>query len=156
MTTQHPMTTPESNTCHCCGAKLVEYRFVFNYGLALFLGRLFDNRGPTKTDTLGLTYSQRTNSQKLRYWGLAEPYLDEHTEAKRGWWQITDKGRAFVMGEITIPKYAVTKRNHVLRLEGEPVSFRGASRGYQYRQDYADQIRAQLKKVEPPGQLVFA
>lgn len=150
------MPTPEPCACCVCGAKLVEYKFAFNYGLALFLGRLFDVGEPVRTDSLNLTYSQRTNSQKLRYWGLAEQFVNQETERKRGWWRITDKGRQFVTGEIAIPKYAVTMRNVVVRLEGERIGFFKISRGYQYRRDYADQACAQLLKVEESGQMRFA
>lgn len=144
-----------ANICSECGAKIVEYKFSFNKGLAAFLGRLFDQGGPVRTDDLNLTYSQRTNSQKLRYWGLAEPVITEATIRKRGVWKITDKGIEFVIGNITIPKFAVTMRNKVLRLEGAPLSFTTVSDGYKYRADYAEQARKQLLVVEPDGQYRF-
>lgn len=142
----------EPKICECCGAKIVEYRFVFNRGLAVFLGRLFDTSGPdkqpVKTDSLKLTYSQRTNSQKLRYWGLAQPVIDANTERKRGWWQITDKGMKFVLGQTTIPKYAYTMRNVITRLDGERIRFLQVSNGYEYRKDYAEQVLRQLQSQQ--------
>ncbi len=140
--TQTHKITP--HICQSCGAKIVEYRFSFNRGLAVFLGKLFDANRPVKTDDLGLTYAQRTNSQKLRYWGLAVPSLNAERERKRGWWEITEKGKLFVIGEITIPRYAVTKQNIIVRLEGDLILFDDVSDGYEYRGDYADQVREQL------------
>jgi hypothetical protein len=35
----------------------------------------------------------------LRYWGLAEP-----DALRPGWWRITELGRAFVRGEVTVPR----------------------------------------------------
>jgi hypothetical protein len=132
--------------CEHCGALLIEYRFGFNKALARFLGLLFEaGKIPVRTDSLDLTYSQRTNSQKLRYWALADPVIDtEEQVLKRGWWQITDKGCSFVRGEISIPKYAVTKRGVVVRHEGDQILFRYVSGGYEYHGDYADQARRQL------------
>jgi hypothetical protein len=138
-----------SKVCECCGAKLVEYRFTFNHGLAVFLRRLFNTGGkPARTDDLGLTYAQRTNSQKLRYWGLAEPVISPDTARRRGWWQITEKGRQFVLGAITIPRHAITKRNVVQRLEGDAITFAKVCEGYELRGDYADQAREQLQRSE--------
>jgi hypothetical protein len=130
--------------CDHCGAKKIEYTFSFNTGLATFLGKLYDVNAPAKTDTLGLTYSQRTNSQKLRYWGLAVPAMNEESKAKKGWWMITEKGKAFVRGEISIQKSAITYRNEVLRFEGEHIMFSDVSEGYKYHDYYANQVKEQL------------
>ena len=139
----------EPGVCPVCDTVVVEYpeyRFSFNLGLAVFLGKLFDAGGPVRTDDLGLEYSQRTNSQKLRYWGLAEQHVTEETARLRGWWRITEKGSAFVTDAIRIPRYAVTKRNVVLRLEGEWIAFKDVSEGYAYRSDYAEQARTYFAK----------
>jgi hypothetical protein len=150
MTTVSPDNGGDHPRCESCGALLVEYRFGFNKALARFLGLLFEaGMKPVRTDSLDLTYSQRTNSQKLRYWGLADPVVEtEQQVLKRGWWQITDKGCSFVRGEITIPKYAVTKRGKVIRFEGDQIYFRIVSGGYEYHGDYADQARRQLEADE--------
>jgi hypothetical protein len=133
--------------CKCCGAKSVVYTYSFNLGLSILLAKLFKADGPVSTDDLGLTYSQRTNSQKLRYWGLAEPHLVDETRQKRGWWVITEKGKAFVRGEITIPQKAKIRRNVVLELTGEDILFDDVCQGYLYHQDYADMVVEQLEEV---------
>lgn len=134
--------------CNECGAKKVEYRFGFNKGLAIFLARLYEKKGPARTDDLGLTYSQRTNSQKIRYWGLAKPYITEDTVQKRGWWVITQKGIDFITGKLLIPKYVVMYRNEVIREERPMIGFKDVSDGYKYHQDYADMAKSQLNRQE--------
>lgn len=138
------MTTAAAPLCPHCGAKSVEYHFTFNRALAVFLGRLYEAGVPVRTDALDLTYSQRTNSQKLRYWGLARPHETRETQRKRGWWVIEEKGVAFVEGRITVPRIAVTRRGVVLRLEGAALAFRDVSDGYVYRRAYAAEARQQL------------
>ena len=130
--------------CSQCGSKSVEYRFGFNKGLAAFLLKLFEANGPAKTDDLNLTYAQRTNSQKLRYWGLAEASADSGHHRRRGWWVITDKGRYFVQGRIGITRYVVMKNNKRVRYEGENIQFHEVCEGYQVRGDYQDQARQQI------------
>jgi hypothetical protein len=137
------MNKKEPLICPLCGAKHVEYRFGFNKGLAAFLTKLYIANRPVKTDSLGLTYAQRTNSQKLRYWGLAVPYKNEESVVKRGWWVITQLGIDFVTGKAKIPKYAVTRSNEVIRMEGEEISFTSVLDGYDYYQDYVEQIKNQ-------------
>lgn len=139
-------TEPEkASVCPCCGAKVVTYHHSFGKALAAFLLALYRAGGPAKTDDLGLTYAQRTNSQKLRYWGLAKPVLNEESKAKKGWWEITDEGRAFVEGKTIIRRTAHVCRNKVLRLDGSALHFSMVSDEYKYRGDFAAQAREQLK-----------
>lgn len=52
-----------------------------------------------------------------RWWGLTErPPSDDDTKKHSGHWRATPRGRAFVDGGLTIPKY-------VLTYAGEPISF---------------------------------
>lgn len=75
----------DAGVCPQCGARrAAEYRFSFNRGNAVFLGKLFDAGGPARTDDLDLTYAQRTNSQKRRYWGLAEPVIEKELDQGAG------------------------------------------------------------------------
>lgn len=130
--------------CEHCGSKAVEYTFSFNKGLATFLVRLYEEGKPARTDTLGLTYSQRTNSQKLRYWGLAAPVVNEEAKKKAGWWEITDRGKAFVEGKMRIRRKVVMCRNQFVRYEGSLIGIDEVFDGYLYRQDYKDQAAQQI------------
>ncbi len=136
--------------CPHCGAKMVEYTFLFNKALAVFLRRLYEAGGPVKTNDLGLTYSQRTNSQKLRYWDLAVPHVNEESKRKAGWWVITDAGRAFVRGEARIHRKVVMYRNERVRYEGEQIYIHDVIDGYEYRADYQEQARSQLHHDPDP------
>ncbi len=127
----------KKSVCPECGKKSIEYSYAFSKHHAVFLGSLYEAGGIAKTDDLDLTYPQRTNSQKLRYWGLAIPYLktDEATQ-KRGWWEITRKGKDFVEGKISIPEKVLVRDNVVLKLYGVPKMFYEADEGYKFRRYY--------------------
>jgi len=133
--------------CEACGKKSVVYTYTFAKNHAAVLEKLYLANGPAKTDDLNLTYAQRTNSQKLRYWGLAKPFLksDEATQ-KRGWWEITDKGRKFVEGLTSIPKKATVRDNVVIELSDDGIMFYEVDEGYKFRSYYqgvaSDQIQA--------------
>lgn len=45
---------------------------------------------------------------KLKYWDLVEEHSDLRPDGGRaGWWRVTFRGRAFVRGTLSIPKYAI-------------------------------------------------
>lgn len=48
---------------------------------------------------------------KLRHWGLVR-------QIGRGLWRLTSRGRAFLRGEVEVPKTAVTYKAACLRLHG--------------------------------------
>lgn len=124
--------------CPNCGTRLCEYRFGFNRGLAKFLYELYSKRPePVRTDSLDLTYSERTNSQKLRYWNLAHQWLgSDESRHKRGWWMISQTGIDFVEGICSIAKYAVTVKGSVVRHEGPLITFESARGGWLHHGDY--------------------
>ncbi len=136
----------EKKICNHCGAKMIDYTFTFNKGLAAFLLRLYKIGKPCKTADLGLTYAQRTNSQKARYWGLAEPVLNEEGKIKRGWWEITVNGRQFVEGKLRIPRTVTTRRNVVVAASTDDlIGFLDAVDGYEYRKHFQDQASEQIR-----------
>lgn len=135
---------PQETICSHCGAKSVQYRYKFNYGLAVFLRKLVEAGGVAKTDDLGLTYSQRTNSQKLRYWGLAKAYLNEESKHKKGWWQVTERGQLFLQGHWKIPSVAIVVRNKVIRLEGPEISINDAVKEWKHYDHFAGQVVEQI------------
>lgn len=135
--------------CGECGAKMVEYTFTFNKGICVFLRALYLAGGVAKTDTLGLTYSQRTNSQKVRYWDLAIPHINEESKKKAGWWQITDHGIKFLRGEVPIHKKVVMYRNERRRYEGEQILVTNVVDTWEYRSDYQEQVRSQGELFGP-------
>lgn len=127
-------------TCPDCGAKMVEYTFSFNVGLATFLIQLYRAHRAIPTHELDLEYSQRTNSQKLRYWGLAK-------SESRGVWQITFDGKSFVESQTLIHERVVMYRNEFVRFEGDLIRIGDVVRGYQTYADFVKQIQAKNQGV---------
>lgn len=130
--------------CNHCGSKVFDYRINFDTSLAIILRKLFIADEPVKTSNLGLTHTQYGNATRLAFWGLAEPHLNAESKVKKGWWVITEKGKAFVRGQISIQKIAVKRQKTLLRFEGEHIMFHNVTGGNMVYEDYADQVREQL------------
>lgn len=63
------------------------------------------------------------DSAKLRYWGLmVENDARREDGGRAGWWQVTERGRAWVLRQLLIPKYARVYDGRCLGHEGEHVS----------------------------------
>ena len=129
----------ELGLCPHCGTKLVEYTFTFSRLLRFFLRRLYDaGGGPMRTLDLGRGLPNGpVNSQKLRYWGLAE-------QAGRGYWKITQQGRDFMEGKAFIASHVVMYRNTFVRWEGEPITIASDLPENPHYEEYAEQVRSQL------------
>ena len=59
--------------------------------------------------------TNRTES-KLAWWGLVERTTGHD---KRGYYRLTELGRAFLFNEVRIPEFAKCYCNHLLRLEDD-------------------------------------
>jgi hypothetical protein len=144
----------DSKICECCGSKIVEYCFSFNAGLARSLIRLIEAerasgsfKSGIEISKLGMTTSQWTNFQKLRYWGLIEAVINEENYRKRGWWRTTYLAWSFVTGSSTIRKNVWLYRNKVIRFEGDHITIQEALKdpSYKYIVDYAEEARPHLQ-----------
>ncbi len=112
------MPKPPARTCACCGAKIVEYKHGLNTILvrALQIAWRESTAGEHQfkvSDNEAFTYSERSNFQKLKYWGFVRRALGTHGEPREGWWHLTDTGRAFLRGETTAPKWVRTYRGEI-------------------------------------------
>lgn len=126
-----------SARCSHCGAKTVRYPFNFNKGLAICLRKMRPHsKAPVEIKNLGLTTSQWTNFQKLKYWGLIFPHEDKGVR-KGGWWFITKRGLRFLRGDITLPKTVWMYRNKLVAVEPDQVHISNVVDGYTYRVGYA-------------------
>jgi hypothetical protein len=95
--------------CDCCGAKMVEYTHMLNLPLLTALLKLYNaGHGEHHLRDLNLTYSERCNFQKLRYWGLVE-------RREGGRWEMTMHGRFFARGEVRVPRAVQTYRAKTVR-----------------------------------------
>lgn len=65
------------------------------------------------------------DTAKARYWGLIEERPERRDDGGRaGWWRLTNLGRSFVRGTVSIPKYARIYDGRCLGLKGDPVTIR--------------------------------
>lgn len=129
----------KTDCCPSCGAKLRQYRFSLNRGLVDALRKIAEKwPGAASKAELGLTHSQYTNVQKLRYWALAEPISQTHEQRhKGGTWRVTPVGIEFLRGAHRVRRFAVTLRGRVVAFDGELISAAQAEEGWRHRADYA-------------------
>lgn len=67
--------------------------------------------------------SRGGDEAKLAYWGLIEhdDGVREDGSKRTGWWRVTEKGRLFVRGAVSVPKFARVFNGRCLRFDGEQV-----------------------------------
>lgn len=86
--------------------------------------------GPLKLDSLNLTRNQWDNFQKLRYFELVR-------SPKRGLWEITDLGRAWLAGAVQVPHRAWTCDGERIGYESRLVYVTDVLPGYAKAHHYA-------------------
>jgi hypothetical protein len=76
---------------------------------------------PEVLDTMKGTAHQGGYGTLSWHWGLIEPMPGQREDGSNrvGWWRLTDRGRAFVRGEVTVPRKARIYANRLLSFEGE-------------------------------------
>lgn len=76
----------------------------------------------------GISRNGSNDVSKMRFYGLTvqrDQTEEEKASGKKrtsGMWAITEKGRAFVRNQLTVPKYIWIYDNHVLGFDGESVT----------------------------------
>ena len=124
----------QGERCPCCTQFCRVYRrcLYSTQGAALlFLYRNFDHtQFVHKSELLAKAKSSWLagfigggDFSKLSYWGLIEekekdPAKDARTS---GFWRITDRGKAFALGKICLPKYVFIYDGRLLKLSPETV-----------------------------------
>ncbi len=124
--------------CGECGAKVVEYKHGLSKGLVRVLYIIAKYRqvgGTVAMSDLKLTYSQRCNSQKLRYWHLIEKVGDQ--DGKGGNWRVTHAGSEFLQGIRSLPQFVWTFHGDPIRYEGRYRYVDETTGGWKWRPDYA-------------------
>lgn len=132
--------------CPHCGAAMVEYKHNLSKGQVGPLIKLFEaGGGPVSiTDDLHLIIGEYTNFAKLAYWGLAR---QQGGSERGGVWEITEKGRQFVQGDITLPRTVWVYRGDVQRFEGGNISIHKVSGGWKFKPQYAAEAQAAGDKL---------
>lgn len=109
--------------CPCCTQMAKEYRRPLNAGMALSLLRMYQ---AGKTDYVNVTTVCIGGSReegKLRFWDLVQESDEVRPDGgKAGWWRVTAKGEAFVMGDIRVRSHARVFDNTFLGFEGSMVT----------------------------------
>lgn len=117
--------------CPVCDQWAQEYHRTINSGMARAIIEMYRVAGAGswfyKPDVLRGFGAAARDEALLRWWGLIEEESAVRPDGGRaGWWRITPKGEMFVLGEITVPKYAVLYANKLLRYEGERIDIHDA------------------------------
>jgi hypothetical protein len=126
----------EGGLCPTCGAKMVEYRHHLNEPMIVALAKLRRAGSPVNLKTLDLTRNQWDNFQKLRYFDLVRQVAVDG-KRKRGVWEITPSGDAFLDGRALCYSSAWTYRGERVRWDGELVTVGSVVAGYEQREEWA-------------------
>jgi hypothetical protein len=96
-------------------------------------------RPRVKARDMGYTKVEYTCYTKLKYWGLIERLTeDEHGESG---WQITAKGRQFLLNEIKVPKTVEYFRDRVVAFSGPEVGIYDIFPDHECRQKYREMMQ---------------
>lgn len=115
--------------CPCCSQFAKAYRRQINSGMARSLIAIYLHAPdgawvhiPTKLD------ARSREEGKLRYWNLVEEQRDVIRDdgGRAGYWRITPRGRQWVTGQITLPKYVTVYNNTVIATYGDEINVQTA------------------------------
>lgn len=128
----------DGDHCPLCGQHAKMYKRKINAGMARSLIHMYRSAG-TGWIHVKLIGAASREEGKLAYWGLVEEQKGSGLHGGRaGYWRVTDKGRAFLQGQLTVPKYAKVYDGKVRGFEGDPVTIKDAL-GTKF--DYNDLMR---------------
>lgn len=109
--------------CPCCTQFAKVYKRKVNSTMARTLITMY-RHGARVTFAHGPSLPGDTHEvSQLVWWGLVEEERALREDGGRaGWWRLTPKGYAFLVGAITVPKYALIYDSRCLGLDGEQTS----------------------------------
>lgn len=96
--------------CPCCGQFVKKYKDPLNSSRALSLISLY-NQSSGWGEHIHISKIKGASGSggsfaQLKHWGLITDLVNTDTKKRKsGMWEITDKGRAFVLNQIAVPKY---------------------------------------------------
>ncbi len=128
--------------CPCCDQRVQIYTRHLRASMAYFLVYLV-KRGVTDWFHINRDMPEHRlmcggDYAKLAFWGLLEAKPDEPDGKKSssGFWRLTEKGRQFVRGEITVPTYVKLLHNKVWEVSAKCFDITEALRSGGF--DYAE------------------
>jgi hypothetical protein len=122
-------------TCPCCTQLVKVYKRTLPSATARVMIELYRRqRGdeyvflPRVLDGMTGTPHQGGYGTLAHFWGLLEQQPGERADGSNrvGWWRLTEKGRRFVRGEVTVPKHAHVFNGRCLGYSGPEWSIRQA------------------------------
>ena len=122
--------TAKNLYCPLCDEKMNSYWHSINIPLMDALKKLYEAGGVAHLRDLDLTFSQKTNFQKLHYFDLA-------TTDGSGEYTITNTGVDFILGKIKIPKKIRTYRNEIVEKSDEIAGVKDVDSGFKCPADYS-------------------
>jgi hypothetical protein len=119
----------DGTTCPCCGQKVMLYPRQVTGHMVQALAVLHANTMPGEFShwpTLLVKYRISNAGDgmpmKLRYWDLVEEDSQVRPDGGRaGYWRLTDRGRLFLRGVVSIQQYAMVYNRQCYGFEGPAV-----------------------------------
>lgn len=112
--------------CACCGrVRPRVYPRTLNSGMARGLIKIYQASPEDWIHVGRLFLAEGENANhaeysKLKFWGLLEPQNRDQVEGHRsGMWRLTELGRRFVRGEVSVPRISFVAGSHLLRQSSE-------------------------------------
>jgi len=102
--------------CPCCRQRVQVYRRTINSGMARALINQWRAVGQQWTKTR-LLWTMTHEGAQLQWWGLIEPGQARADGGKGGEWRITDSGRDFVLGQLSVARHAKVFDGSLLGLD---------------------------------------
>lgn len=121
----------EGHKCPCCDQLAKVYKRPLFASMAIDLLRAYRSHGVGRWFHLPSEPEKMPNGGATgvsRYWGLIEEETDVRRDdgGRAGFWRVTPLGERWLLGEISVPKYARVYDGKLLGLCGEPWTIRQA------------------------------
>ena len=126
-------------SCPCCGQHVQRYARPITSSMAWGLCHLYDYflENPEEdwvhveaffNSKPGIPFAFRGDFAKLRYWGLIEMLNERRNSGSpyNGCWRLTDRGREFVKGRISVPSHVFLYDGHALGFSDDHITIRDA------------------------------
>lgn len=141
---QTTMTFPDADKgyfCPCCGSYCRRYYRSLNANMCIVMIALFRKKkfGFIKIEEFMRVngYSRSGDFPYLVHWKLLEKMEGERTDGSKnhGFYKLTDKGRQFVLEQITVPKKIIYYNGKCEGFEGNEVGIKEAlGKKFDYRE----------------------
>lgn len=115
--------------CPLCGQHAKLYKRKINSGAARGLITMYHLYGRDWGHLPSTATLSRLGGEfaRLALWGLVEEATEKRPDGGRaGYWRLTDKGIAFLKGQLHVPTYALVYNGRSFGFEGNAVSIKDA------------------------------